>query len=103
MPNLLSQLTKSDQARLFEELNYMNLGEIRGFCSERGGEHAPARSVFDRCPFVTFTLPFGYSATILYGIRHQRADGDWKELRRAKAKSALETLTRIAPVRAADR
>ena len=36
MPNYLLQLTKSEQARLLEELNYMNLEEIRGFCSERG-------------------------------------------------------------------
>jgi hypothetical protein len=36
MSNLLSQLTKSEQARLLEELNYMNLAEIRGFCSARG-------------------------------------------------------------------
>ena len=37
----------------------------------------------------------------LTDLRHQRADGDWKALRKAKAKSALETLARIAPVRAA--
>jgi hypothetical protein len=36
MPNLLSQLTNAEQARLFEELNYMNLEEIRGFCAARG-------------------------------------------------------------------
>jgi hypothetical protein len=36
MPNLLSQLTKDEQARLLEELNYMNLEEIRGFCSAHG-------------------------------------------------------------------
>src|SRR6267378_7659363 len=36
MPNFLSQLTKGKQARLLEELNYMNLEEIRGFCSARG-------------------------------------------------------------------
>ena len=36
MPNLLSQLSKDERARLLEELNYMNLGEIRGFCSKRG-------------------------------------------------------------------
>src|SRR5206468_2102730 len=36
MPNFLSRLTKSEQARLLEELNYMNLEEIRGFCSARG-------------------------------------------------------------------
>jgi hypothetical protein len=36
MPNLLSQLTKGEQARLLEELNYMNLEEIHGFCSAHG-------------------------------------------------------------------
>ena len=36
MSNLLSQLTASERARLLEELNYMNLEEIRGFCSARG-------------------------------------------------------------------
>ena len=35
MSNFLSQLTTSERARLLEELNYMNLEEIRGFCSER--------------------------------------------------------------------
>jgi hypothetical protein len=36
MPNLLSQLNKEKQARLLEDLNYMNIEEIRGFCSARG-------------------------------------------------------------------
>ena len=36
MPNFLSQLTKGEQSRLLEELNYMNLEEIRGFCGARG-------------------------------------------------------------------
>jgi hypothetical protein len=36
MSNFLSQLTRSARARLLEELNYMNLEEIRGFCWERG-------------------------------------------------------------------
>jgi hypothetical protein len=36
MPNLLSQLNKEKQARLLEDLNYMNMEEIRGFCSARG-------------------------------------------------------------------
>src|SRR5262245_978521 len=36
MPNFLSQLTKGERDRLLEELNYMNLEEIRGFCSARG-------------------------------------------------------------------
>ena len=35
MPNFQSQLTSGEQSRLLEELNYMNLEEIRGFCSER--------------------------------------------------------------------
>lgn len=34
--NALSQLSKAEQTRLLEELNYMNLEEIRGFCSARG-------------------------------------------------------------------
>jgi hypothetical protein len=36
MPNYLSALTKQEQARLLEEMNYMNLEEIRRFCSARG-------------------------------------------------------------------
>jgi len=36
MPNFLSQLTASEQSRLLEDMNYMNLEEIRGFCSARG-------------------------------------------------------------------
>jgi hypothetical protein len=36
MSNFLSALTKIEQTRLLEELNYMNLEEIRGFCSAHG-------------------------------------------------------------------
>lgn len=36
MPSLVSRLSASERARLLEELNYMNLEEIRGFCSTRG-------------------------------------------------------------------
>ena len=36
MPNFLSQLSEREQARLLEDVNYMNLEEIHGFCSERG-------------------------------------------------------------------
>jgi hypothetical protein len=36
MPNFLAQLTKKEHALLLEELNYLNLEEIRGFCSPRG-------------------------------------------------------------------
>jgi hypothetical protein len=205
MPNSLLQLTKSEQARLLEELNYMNLEEIRGFCSERGIPHRilaessngkvkatkdtdrkpivlarvrrylrtgqvgrptciPARIVReenpparlgprDRLYYRWYAKEFegvmrllrdltegrfrdgsvarmlameywtrGEAPTFdefarswtkvkaeqhrlltpeyayLTDLRHQRADGDWKALRKAKAKSALETLARIAPV-----
>ena len=36
MANLLSKLTRKERVRLLEELNYMNLAGIRGFCSARG-------------------------------------------------------------------
>src|SRR5689334_375082 len=36
MPNRLSQLTKDAQTRFFEELNYLNLEEIRAICSDCG-------------------------------------------------------------------
>ena len=35
MPDFLALLAKAEQSELFEEMNYMNLEEIRGFCSER--------------------------------------------------------------------
>ena len=232
MPNFLSRLTKSEQARLLEELNYMNLEEIRGFCQQRGipyrivaespnGKVPKAAATLgdtnalvchknevqrvrvtkdtDRKPIVLARVrrylttgqvgqPPRISARIvreenppgrpgprdrlyyrwyakefegvmrllrdltagrfragavarvlamefwthgeaptfeefaqswvkakaeehrlltpeyayLTDLRHRRIDGDWKALRKAKAKSALETLARIAPVRAAD-
>jgi hypothetical protein len=39
----------------------------------------------------------------LTDLKHHRADGEWKALRQAKAKSALKTLARVAPVRAVER
>ena len=205
MRNFLSQLTKSEQARLLEELNYMNLEEIRGFCSERGIPYrivaeypngtVKATKDTDRKPIVLARVrrylttgqvgqPTRISARIvreenppvrpgprdrlyyrwyakefegvtrllraltagrfrdgavarvlamefwtraeaptfeefarswtkakaeehqlltpeyayLTDLRFQRAGGNWKALRKAKAKSALETLARIAPV-----
>ena len=209
MSNFLSQLTKSERARLLEELNYMNLEEIRGFCSERGipyrivaessngkvkatkdtnrkpivlarlraflrtgqvgrptciparivrEENPPARlGPRDRLYYRWYAKEFegvlrllrdltggrfkdgavgrvlamefwtrGEAPTFeefarswtkakaeehrlltpeyayLTDLRHQRADGDWKALRKAKAKSALETFARILPVRATE-
>jgi len=208
VPNFLSQLTRSEQARLREELNYLNLEEIRGFCSQRGipyrivAEHSngkvkttkdtdrkpivlarvrryletghagqptriPAQIVreespparprpLDRLYYRWYAKEFegvmrllrdltagrfrdgavarvlamefwtrGEAPTFeefarswtkakadqhrlltpeyayLTDLRHQRADGNWKASRNAKAKSALETLEKIAPVRAA--
>jgi hypothetical protein len=37
----------------------------------------------------------------LTDLKHRRADGAWKALRMAKAKSVLKTLARIAPTRRA--
>ena len=210
LSNLLSQLTRPEQARLLEELNYMNLQEIRGFCSARGipyrivveypggklkttkdtdrkpimlarvrryltgqagqptripakivrEDKPPARleprdrlyyrwyaKEFDRVmrllrdltggrfrdgavarivamefwtrgeapTFAEFARSWTETKAeqqrlltpeyaYLTDLRHQRADRDWKALRNAKARSALETLARIAPVpRAAGR
>jgi hypothetical protein len=207
MPNLLSKLTKGEEAQLLEELNYMNLAEIRAFCSDRGipyrivAEHpngkVKATKDTDRKPIVLARIrrylktgqagqptripakivreqrpparleprdrlyyrwyakefdgvmrllrdltggrfrdgavarvvamefwTLGRAPTFeefarswtkttaeehrlltpeyayLTDLRHQRADGDWKALRKAKARSALKTLSRIAPVRA---
>ena len=209
MPNFLSKLTKGEQARLLEELNYMNLDEIRGFCFPRGipykivAEYSNGKIratkdtdrkpiVLDRVRLYLTTGEVGQASCIpakivreekpparlgpgdrlyyrwyakehegvirllrdltggrfrdgavarvlamdfwtrgeaptfeefarswtkakaeehrlltpeyayLTDLRHQRAGGDWKALRKAKAKSALKTLARIAPVRAAD-
>jgi hypothetical protein len=208
MANFLSQLTKGEQTRLLEELNYMNLQEIRGFCSVRGIPYTimaeyPSGKVkatkdTDRKPIVLARVrrylttgevgpPTLIPATIvreenpparpgprdrlyyrwyakehhgvirllreltagrfrdgavarvvmmgfwtrgeaptfeefarswtkakaeehtlltpeyayLTDLKHQRADGAWKALRTAKAKSALKTLARIAPTRGA--
>jgi hypothetical protein len=204
--NLLSPLTKAEQARLLEEMNYMNLEEIRGFCSERGIPYrvmaeypdgkVKATKDTDRKPIVlarirrylskgevgqatcipakivrvedpparlgprdrlyyrwyakehegVIRLLHGLTAgrfndgavarvlamefwtrgeaptleefarswtkakteehklltpeyAYLTDLKHQRADGDWKALRKARARSALKTLERIAPAR----
>ena len=206
MSNLLAQLTKSERSRLLEELNYMNLEEIRGFCVPRGipfrivaeypsgklkttkdtdrkpivlarvrrylrtgqargptcipativrEEKPPARpgprdrlfyrwyaKEFDRVMQLLRDLTGGrfrdgavarvvamefwtrgHAPTFaefarawtkakaeqhrlltpeyayLTDLRDQRAGGDWKALRKAKASSALQTLSRIDPVR----
>jgi hypothetical protein len=207
MSSVLSQLSKREQARFLEELNYLNLEEIRAFCSEREipyrivaeyengtakvtkdtdrkpivlarvrhylttgevgqptripvpivraedpparpGPHdrlyyrwyakefegvmrllrhltegrfqdgavarvlamefwtrgeAPTFEEFARSwttaksrEYLLFTPEYAY----LTDLKHHRAGGEWKALRKARAKSALDTLGRIAPVRA---
>jgi hypothetical protein len=205
MPNFLSTLTKGEQARLLEELNYMNLEEIRGVCVPRGIPYkivvqhpdgkAKATKDTDRKPIVlarirrylatgevgqascipvrivreekpparpgprdrlyyrwyakehqgvlrllrdltagrfrdgavarVLVMSFwtrGHAPTLeefarswmrakarehrlltpeyayLTDLKHRRADDDWKALRTAKARSALKTLARIAPI-----
>ena len=209
MSSLLAPLTTRERARLFEELNYLNLEEIRRFCSERGipyrivaecaNGQAKATKDTDRKPIVLArvrrylrTGKIGQSTCIsapvvreenppaaigprdrlyyrwyakehegvmrllrdltdgrfrdgavarvlamefwtrgeaptfeefarswtkakaeehrlrtpeyayLTDLRHQRADDDWKALRKVKATSALKMLARIAPARKAD-
>src|SRR5262245_33276596 len=209
MPNFLSQLTTGERARLLEELNYMNIMEIRSFCCERGipyrivAEHADgtvrATKDTDRKPIVLARVrrylttgrvgrptripaqivreedpparlgphdhlyyrwyakkfagvmrvlhdltdgrfrdgavarvlvmkfwtrgeaptfeEFAWSWTrvkaeerrlttpeyaYLTDLKHHRVDGEWKALRIAKAKSVLNTLAKVAPVRAVE-
>jgi hypothetical protein len=74
MPNFLSQLTRSEQARLFEELNYLNLEEIRGFCSPRG---IPYR-IMAECPSgkVKATKDTDRKPIVLARVRRYLATGD---------------------------
>jgi len=206
MSNVLLQLTKGERARLLEELNYLNLEEIRGFCLDRGipyriaaesrngrvkatkdtdrkpivlarvrhylrtghvgratciparivrEENPPARlGPRDRLYYRWYAKEFTGVLRLLRGLtsgrfkdgavarilamefwargeaptfeefarswtkakarqhqlltpeyayltdlRHHRADADWKDVRKAKAKSALKTLARICPSR----
>src|SRR3954470_19688496 len=53
MSNFLSQLTTAGRGRLLEELNYMNLEEIRSFCRERGIAYRIVAKHADRTVTVT--------------------------------------------------
>jgi hypothetical protein len=72
MANLLAQITKSEQARLLEELNYMNLEEIRGFCSARG-------------------IPYRIVAEYPNGKVKATVDSDRKPILLARVRRYLET------------
>jgi hypothetical protein len=74
MPNFLSRLTKDEQARLLEELSYMNLGEIRGFCFPRG---IPYRIVVDYANGKTKTTKdTDRKPIVLARIRHYLTTGE---------------------------
>ncbi|MBZ5578011.1 MAG: hypothetical protein LAP40_15720 [Acidobacteriia bacterium] len=74
MPNLLSQLANEARARFLEELNYLNLGEIRGVCSNRGipykilAEHPDGR--------VKATKDIDRKPIVLARLRHYLATGN---------------------------
>jgi hypothetical protein len=74
VPNILSQLTKDEQAQLFEELNYMNLEEIRGFCSNRGIPY----KITARYPNgkLKITKDTDRKPIVLARVRHYLATGD---------------------------
>jgi hypothetical protein len=58
-------------------------------------EFARAWTIAKAEQFRLLTPEYAY----LTDLRHRRAGGDWKALRKKKATSALTTLARIAPVR----
>jgi hypothetical protein len=72
MANMLSQLTRAQQARLLEELNYMNLEEIRAFCVARA-------------------IPFRVMAAYSNGIVKATKDTDRKPIVLARVRHYLET------------
>ena len=72
MANMLSQLTRAEQARLLEELNYMNLEEIRAFCAARA-------------------IPFRVVAEYSNGEVKATRDSDRKPIVLARVRHYLET------------
>ena len=74
MPSLLSKLTRNEQDRLLDELNYTNLTEIRHFCDERG---IPYRIVAEYPnERVTTTKDTDRKPIVLARIRHYLTTGD---------------------------
>src|SRR5215211_355427 len=88
MPNLLSLITKNEQARLLEGLNYMNLEEIRSFCSARG---IPYRIVAE-CPNgqVTATVDTDRKPIVLARVRRYLRTGQAGQPTRIPAKIIRE-------------
>ena len=72
--NLLSRLTKGERDRLFAEMNYMNLQEIRGFCAER---RIPYRIVAEYPDGrVKVTKDTDRKPIVLARVRHYLRTGD---------------------------
>jgi hypothetical protein len=88
MPNLLSQLTKGERARLLEELNYMNLEEVHRFCSGHGipykvmAEHSDGR--------VRSTKDTDRKPIVLARLRHYLTTGDVGQPTRVPAEIVRE-------------
>src|SRR6476661_4067795 len=83
MSNFLSKLTASDRARLLEELNYMNVEEIRGFCSERG---IPYRIVAEYADGkVKATKDTDRKPIVLARVRHYLTTGHARQATRIPA------------------
>ena len=90
MPNLLSQISKNEQARLLEGLNYMNLEEIRGFCSARG---IPYRIVAE-CPNgqVTATVDTDRKPIVLARVRRYLRTGQAGQPTRIPRRSSARSI-----------
>jgi len=74
MANMLSQLTSAEQVRLLEEMNYMNLEEIRAFCAARA---IPFRIVVEYSNGqVKATKDTDRKPMVLARVRHYLATGE---------------------------
>jgi hypothetical protein len=82
MASLLSRLTKAERARLIDELNYLNLEEIRAFCTARG-------------------IPFRIVAEYPNGTVKATKDTDRKPIVLARVRRYLETGSVGRPTRIA--
>jgi hypothetical protein len=83
MPDLLSQLAPEERARLLEDLNYLNLQEIRSFCTPRG---IPYRIVAEQQDGkLTATKDIDRKPVVLERVRHFLTTGDTGEATRISA------------------
>src|SRR3954471_12661204 len=78
MANMLSQLASDERARLLEELNYMNLQEIRAFCAARA-------------------IPFRIVAEYANGKVKATKDTDRKAIVLARVRTISRPATSVGP------